>query len=454
MKDFKARLKEVFEQNSDKILVHDLVNGVDMTYAEVLGESLKLSVHLENKGVEVGDRVAFSLNNGAKLLQIYLACMHIGATAAPVNKDLPDDKKEKVVEKLKPELFIEKYPEETSDDAEKKPFKGLKENSQIIFHTSGTTDTPKGVLYDYSSIHGNLQRISENLEFESFVAFNHLPMSWLASYHGATLLPLINGGKIVLTDNFGPEQGMEYWEIVQKYEVDFLMLVPSIIRSLLEIDRQRKESGELFALCGTAPITSNERKKFEKRFDIPVYEFYGLSEANFVSMNSKGQKRRSVGKVIDGCEVEIIRDGKPVEEGTGSIWVKSKYSLERYLFEEEERGEHFFLTGDMGRMDEEGYIHIDGREKDMIIRKSKKINPKHIENVLVSQPGVETAIIKGEGGGDNEEIHAFIKAENEKREKIIRRCREDLDKTEIPDKITFKTEFPKSATGKVLRGEL
>ncbi len=221
-------------------------------------------------------------------------------------------------------------------------------------------------------------------------------------------------------------------------------------------------------ISGGEPLPAQVRQVFQERFNVTLYEGYGLTETSPVVALNTPQKHRagSVGIPVPGVEVKIAdEEGKalPVEQ-SGEIWLRGPMIMKGYhnLPKETEAAltpDKFFKTGDLGKVDGDGFLYITGRKKDLIIVAGEKVAPREVEEILVQHPAVaEAAVVGKKDAGRGEMVVAFVIAKpgQEAAAGSLRDfCRDrGLAQWKIPKEFFFPTDLPRSPTGKVLKRAL
>jgi len=221
-------------------------------------------------------------------------------------------------------------------------------------------------------------------------------------------------------------------------------------------------------ISGAEPLPATLREAFRQRFGIPILEGYGLSETSpAVSLNTPHvQKAGSVGKPLPSVHVKITdEEGKPLPTGQiGEIWLKGPMIMKGYHNLPEETAnvltaDGYFKTGDLGKIDEDGFLHITGRKKEMIIVAGEKAFPREIEDVLMRHPGVaEAAVVGKKDPGRGEVVVAFVvprEGQSPRPDELRDFARQQgLAQWKVPREIYVEKEFPRNPTGKVLKREL
>ncbi len=344
----------------------------------------------------------------------------------------------------------------------------------VIIYTSGTTGYPKGACLSHNNLISNTISSAEAAQLRSKDNFLLvLPMFHSFTTTVCILVPLYLGAKITIIESLRAF-GEVIKEIMRKRPTIFVG-IPTIYNILTQFSLPRILTFRPFrflnplrlAVSGAAALPVEVLKKFEKKFGIPLIEGYGLSEASpVVSLNPVKDIRKpgSVGLSLPGVGVDVVDDqGRSLKRGeVGELIVRGPnvmrgyYNLPQATEETLKRG--WLYTGDLAKMDEEGYIYIVDRKKDMINVRGLNVYPREVEEVLYSHPAIaEVAVIGVEDKTKQEVPKAFL-ALKEGRElskkEIIKYCQERLASYKVPHKIEFRKELPKTATGKILKRAL
>ncbi len=340
------------------------------------------------------------------------------------------------------------------------------EDLAYIFYTSGTTGNPKGVLLSHKNIVSDANGINAALntnENRNFLCF--LPL-----FHVNAMLTCTSamekGHQIILRKSFSAS---EFWEVVDKHKINFWSAVPAVYQILLsDPSRQKYDLSSMeFGICGAAPLTEETMKNFQDTFKIPIVEGYGLTEGTCVStINPRVGVRKvgSIGLALPGQEVKIFdENGREQPPNTpGEIVIKGDNVMKGYFNKPEETAKTiingYLYTGDVGIKDEDGYIFIVDRKKDMIIRGGENIYPKEIDNLLATHPKIaEAATVGVPDKTMGEEVKVFVIAGDDSltEEEVIEFCKQNLAGFKVPKFVEIMQEdFPRSPIGKVLKKTL
>ncbi|WP_226539286.1 long-chain-fatty-acid--CoA ligase [Bacillus carboniphilus] len=349
----------------------------------------------------------------------------------------------------------------------------LKEDTAILQYTGGTTGFPKGVMLTHENILSNIRMCTEWFSLEKGKE-SMLGVVPLFHVYGMTMVmfySVIEMYEMILLPKFDAETVLK---TVHKLKPTLFPGAPTIYIALLNHPDVKKYDLSSIKGCisGSAPLPVEVQDKFEKVTGGTVIEGYGLSETSPVTHanvygEEKGNRRKgSIGipwpstdamiKPLDGRE-EVA---KPFEKG--EIWVKGPQVMKGYWKKEDETRavikDGWFLTGDIGYMDEDGYFYIVDRKKDMIIAGGYNIYPREIEEVLYEHEYVQEAVVVGVPDPyRGETVKAFIVLKEGKtltEEQLDEFCRKSLAAYKVPKIYEFREELPKTAVGKILRRSL
>jgi len=340
------------------------------------------------------------------------------------------------------------------------------EDTALIIYTSGTTGKPKGVMLSYKNIFSNLINIAKIVPLshkDRFIVY--LPMFHTFTLTATVLLPLYIGAPIVIIKSIFPFSNILKQVLLKR--VTIFMGVPEVYNALskAKLPWYFMWFNRLRAfVSGGAALSEATLKRMREKFPkVPLLEGYGLSEASpVVSINRlEKQKDLSVGPPLPDYEVKIVNEELvelPKKE-IGEIIIKGDNVMQGYYKNPEATQQTvingWLLTGDLGYIDEDGYIYIVDRKKDLIISKGINIYPREIEEELMKHPAVDLVAVVGKKDDVHGEIPvAFIQLKEDEKitETDLRKFLKDkLANYKIPKHFYFLEELPKNATGKVLK---
>ena len=334
-----------------------------------------------------------------------------------------------------------------------------------ILYTSGTTGRPKGVklaIKNFVSEHQSTAKALDVTRKDKIIGV--LPFFHVFGLSNILHLGLIRGASIVLVPQYSPGSLLK---TIMENHPTLIMAIPTMFVHLLAVlERKKVRLPESIRLCvsGAAPLPKDTIEAFERCSGCRVLEGYGLTEtASACCLNPPHGlcKAGSIGVPLVGFEMNIVgADGQELPPGeVGEIAVRGEGVTAGYYNLPEETNEAFkdgwFLTGDIGYQDRDGYFFITDRKKEIIIKGGLNISPREVEEVLLGHPAVKEAAVMGRKKGEREEIVAFVTTKGEISAKaLISHCRQALSSFKVPDAICFMEALPMSVTGKVLKKEL
>ena len=345
------------------------------------------------------------------------------------------------------------------------------DDTAVILYTSGTTGQPKGAELSHSNLLRNAQVTAEMQRYSSDDVI-YVPLPLFHSFGQSVLMNsgLLSGASLILEPRFDAAAALES---MRTHRASVFAGVPTMYWALLQTPREEGNGDDLLRanlrLCvsGGASLPLTVLREFEERFEVPILEGYGLSETSPVaSFNHLDRERKpgSIGTPIAGVEMRIVDendDEVPAGE-TGEVVIRGHNVMKGYYKRPEANAEvlrnGWLHTGDVGRMDEDGYFYIVDRTKDMIIRGGFNVYPREVEEVLLEHPGVSMAAVIGVPDEEHgEEIVALVvpvNGEPPESDELIDWCRERLAAYKYPRRVEVRESLPLSATGKILKREL
>jgi long-chain acyl-CoA synthetase len=480
--------------------------GRRLTNVDQVRAACRVAYALRRLGVETGDRVVVMLPNCPEVMQSYGGILRLGAVIVPVIFLLGEaevahilaDSEAKVVItssdmvwKVERQLGVlptlhhvllvdgggaggggdeggvRSYSEEITREPDSfEPVPRVETDLAVILYTSGTTGAPKGVALSHGNLESNARASASLYELDREAwGVGVLPLS---HSYGLTVM---NAGHILGTRGallrwFNPE---EVLKTIQEFRAETMSGVPTMFVYLLHYPNASRYDTSSMRLWGTgaAPLPVEIVEPFERKFGGKLLEGYGLTEASpVVSAHrlSGVRKLGSVGQSIPGVTVSIRDDDDcalPAGE-VGEVCVKGPNVMIGYYRNPEETAKTirggWLRTGDMGRLDEDGFLYIVERKKDLIIRGGFNIYPRDVEEAVYGFPkAAEAAVIGVPDALMGEEVVAFVvlkPGQAATAEEVIAFCRTRLAKYKCPKEVRFVEALPKSPVGKILRKEL
>jgi long-chain acyl-CoA synthetase len=404
-------------ENPAALAVSDDVS--ELTNAEFLSLVQRGSAALAAHGVQAGDAVALKLPNTASFIVALFAAWRLGAAVTPINPSLsPPEVGYQLADAAAKVLIADKVSDaeqslavlttemlSQGDPASHEDTVATDSSAlALLIYTSGTTGRPKGVMLD----HGNLEAMCRSVIDAFSMTSDDRSLLILPLFHVngiviGTLCPLIAGGSATVAGRF---ELATFFPRIEQSRATYFSAVPTIYTMLcgLPEDPRPDTSSLRFAICGAAPASAELLDRFETRFQIPVIEGYGLSEgtcASTVNPLHGERKPGTVGLALPGQTIGLIDPaGNPAADGeAGEVVIKGPNVMRGYLNKPDETAktvvDGWLHTGDLGRFDEDGYLVLVGREKDMIIRGGENIYPREIEVVVHELPEIAEAAVVG-----------------------------------------------------------
>src|SRR3954452_23159699 len=436
-------LTESAERDGDAIAIK--LDDTELSYKQLDGASAHVAGLLRSKGVEPGDRVGIMLPNVPYFPVVYYGALRLGAIVVPMNVLLKGrevefylkDPEAKVlfawhdfaeaaeqgadgtdaeVVLVKPGEFEDMV---GSSEAVTEVAERSGDDTAVILYTSGTTGTPKGAELTHDNLVSNVETILETLIQieEDDVVLGALPL-----FHSFGQTCGLNscgaaGGTLSLIPRFDPDKA---FEIIERDRVTIFEGVPTMYVAMLHGDNADSADTSCLRLCvsGGSAMPGEVLRAFEDKFGCKILEGSGLSETSPVaSFNHPDRERKlgSIGTPIKGVEMRVVdEDGKEVDQGeVGEIVIRGPNVMKGYWRKDDATAEAivdgWFHTGDMAKVDEDGYFFIVDRKKELIIRGGYNVYPREVEEALYEHPAVREVAVVGIPHGElGEEVGAAI----------------------------------------------
>jgi long-chain acyl-CoA synthetase len=336
----------------------------------------------------------------------------------------------------------------------------------LLIYTSGTTGRPKGVILDHRNVAATAELIVSWFEMtEETRSLLVLPLFHVNGIMVSVVSPLLAGGSTFIAERF---DAASFWATVKRARPTFFSAVPTIYALLVSRPGQQADTKNLrYVICGAAPMPRELISEFEQRFGVPVVEGYGLSECTVVCTANPVQgvrKAGTVGLALPGVAVGVVDPaGQLLPAGqAGEVVVRGPNVMRGYLDRPAESAEAlrggWLHTGDVGRFDDDGYLTLVDRIKDLIIRGGENIYPKEIEDVLYAHPAVlEAAVIGRPDAVFGEQPVAFVALRPGRSagpQDLIEHCLGTLARYKVPREVYLEEALPKNAVGKIAKPAL
>ena len=467
-------------------------DGTICSYGELDSRSAQFARALVELGVEPGDRVAAQVDKSTEAILLYLGCLRAGAVYLPLNSGYTAAEIEYFLGDAGPKVAVcrPKVQEQfraiaastgvphvetlaadgSGSIAEKAAAAGRsfgvversKDDLAAILYTSGTTGRSKGAMLTHGNLTSNAEVLAGAWRFTSEDVLLHaLPIFHTHGLFVATNVALLTGSSMLFLPGFDLD---EVLRLLPRASV--MMGVPTFYTRLLSsaaFDRELVSHMRLF-VSGSAPLSPETHKEFEARTGHAILERYGMTETNMNSSNPYHGARRpgTVGFALPGVEIRVANPetGRPLEQGeVGVIEIRGPNVFKGYWRLPEKtaaefRDDGFFISGDLGRFDEQGYLSIVGRDKDLIISGGYNVYPAEVEAALDALDEVAESAVVGLPHADfGEGVTAVVvpkKADAGLSEQSVREALvEVLAKYKVPKRVLCVDSLPRNAMGKV-----
>ena len=468
----------------DKKVLYNPKSGEKYTSREILSIVSEIGRNLNSLGIDKGDRVVIYLNNSCEYLFSLFAIWRIGAIAIPTNRVFTtselqyilNDSQAKLLitdEEAKDLIDIQTYiPENLNEYKESEVLNACDTDWDDLCqlqYTSGTTGKPKGAMLThgnyFTAIHNecDVLTLKQDDIFLGIYPMAHVGLSW-------AIAALRAAAYYILIEQFNLD---EYLELCKTEKVTVLTGMPPVIHSLTTMDKTEELKTVREIISGGGPLHKKIWKEFHETYKIPIINAYGLSESIVIGTGTvirpedyrEADRFESVGHPVCFSEVKIVDEIDPTkilnkyEQGEIALrgpaiakgyWRREKQTIESFL------DDGWFLTGDIGYLDDDNRLFITDRKKDMIVMSGWKIYPTEVEEVLIKYPKLkEIAIFSIDDVHRGEiPVAAVVWKDEPDHEGLIRYARENLSRYKVPREIYDLDELPRVNGWKLLRREL
>ena len=515
-KDLYTSLSDSAYRFPQKVALVEAATGKKLTYLDLLMQVDRAADMFWEHGIRKGDRVAIAHRNAIDVVVANYGLYKIGAVAIPMNfmvtkqeellfilnnsgakavvtqaefirhylkaqPSLPDLKyifsTDTIPQSAQDKPFVQKFWEQIEKSTYHEETAGpcaRTEDDAFILYTSGTTGQPKGAILTHGNLASNViscAQIFKITDEDCFLCL--LPMFHSFAWTTCVVIPLYLNLKVVIVANIMPAK--TWLSAMGSEKVTLILAVPQILAVLSKEAKGFKRlylqfwpfKNVRFAVSGAAPLTQEIKDRFEKKIGVKILEGYGLTETSpVVSVNTEElQKIKSVGPAIPAVSTIVLdEDGNEVPRNhEGELCVKGPNVFRGYFGNPQATRDAFtkdgwFKTGDIVSVDEDGFIFIKDRKKDMIIIKGLKVFSAQVEAIINSCPGIEESAIIGvpDGkGGEFVKCYAVKKEGAELTDDQFRKfLKQNLDNYKRPRDFEFVDSLPRNSLNKVLKREL
>ncbi|NNG98275.1 class I adenylate-forming enzyme family protein [Gordonia araii] len=450
-------------------------DSTELSYAQFAQRADAAAAQFARLGVTRGTVVAIWLPNRVELLIAMMAAWRLGATATPVNPQflVPEAKRQiddcdavlVVAERDEPEigrptLLVDDLATDL-EPAWRPPAQPGPDDVALLIYTSGSTGVPKGV----ELAHANLQYMGTAIGHNSDLSANDhalliLPLFHVNAIAVSFLSPILAGGQLSITGQFSVSG---FFDDVARLRPTYFSAVPTIYAMLVsKMPADADLSSLRFAICGAAPISRELLAHAESTLGIPIMEGYGLTEGTCASACNPlhgVRKPGTVGPALPGQTIAIADgDGNHLPPGeAGEVIISGPSVMRGYLNLPDATAktirDGWLYTGDVGKLDDDGYLTLVDRVKDMIIRGGENIYPKEIENALAEHPAVLEAAVVGRPDDIYGEVPvAYVVAYPDAEvsgEELLDHLSSRLTRVKLPVSVTVVEALPRNPVGKI-----
>jgi len=464
--------------------------GISVTYDSLRQQVLAMADALASAGIRRGDRVAMVLPNGLPAIVSFLAAS-IAGTAAPLNPAYPYEEfhfflgdtdarvllcppvgaefaRSAAADRKIPVFSVEMNDKGNVDIIDAPTGASATEPTAddiaLILHTSGSTGRPKRVPLRHFNLAVSSANIANTYALsEDDVSLCIMPLFHIHGLIGSTMATLLSGGTVVAPTKFN---ALSFWRTVREHHVTWYSGVPTMHQLLLARTHHKPAEADSlrFIRSCSAPLSPELIHKIEALFGVPFVEAYGMTEAaHQMTSNPLPPRHRKAGSVGVGTGIRIsVMDKEGHHLGTnqrGEIVIQGASVFRGYENNPEANARAFvngwFRTGDEGVLDEDCYLHLTGRIKDIIIRGGENIAPHEVDEVLLRHPAVAAAVTFGCTHPIlGEEVAAAVvlhEPHGATEAALLKHCHECLAEFKCPKKIYLVKSIPTTATGKIRR---
>ncbi|MFV9429027.1 class I adenylate-forming enzyme family protein [Rhodococcus aetherivorans] len=447
------------------------------TYRRFADRVDAFAAQLHDRGLAAGEVLAVMLPNRVELLIALMAAWRIGAIATPINPDFTETEADYQIEDSgavlvlnegvgapsagRPTIAVDDMATELSSVR----FEHLRPSADdiaLLIYTSGSTGRPKGVQLTHSNLNYMASAFREHL---AVTADDHclliLPLFHVNAIAVSFLTPMVAGAQLTITGKFSPGR---FFEDVARLQPTYFSAVPTIYALLAsQPDDVGVDTSSLrFGICGAAPISKELLDRVEEKFGLVIVEGYGLTEGTCASACNPidgPRKLGTVGPALPGQKIAIVGpEGDPLPTGsTGEVIIQGPNVMRGYLNRPEDTRrtivDGWLHTGDVGRLDEDGYLTLVDRIKDMIIRGGENLYPKEIEIALATHPAVlECAVI-----GAHHEVYGEVPVAyvvsypsyEVTEAELLEHSAGLLTRVKVPAEIHLVADLPRNPVGKI-----
>lgn len=463
------------------------------TYSEFNTYASMIASALSSKGIKPGDFIGICAPNGYDWLAFYYGILKCGAAAVTFSHLLTENEFKKILYNCKPKILFttgNRLPDLDFNDSNYQPEIILTEEGEnsvkefskkgnpsfetvdrdrhdtaAILYTGGTTGTPKGAMLSHENI---ITAINNVVYYERSsgkdVALCFLPLNHVFGQVHVTHSTIFSSGGLVIQPSFDMEMALN---AIRHYNITKFFAVPTVYIRMLELpDLKEKIKSVKYCMSAGTSMAAEVVREWKVKTGLNIHECYGMTESSSIVTFNHYYKHvvGSVGTAANGVEIEIRdMEGNTLKQGErGEICLRAPNIFKNYLNNPEDTARVFwddwFRTGDIGILDEEGYLFIVDRLKDMVITGGENVYPREVEEILYTRPEVQECAVIGLPDREyGEKVTAYVvlnKGYKLDSEDLRQHLKQHLAGYKVPKEFIAVDDLPKSAAGKILKKEL
>jgi len=469
------------KHTAEKLFLYDPVNGISMTYRDLFTRASVIKTQIENKSWS-NRTCLLILKDYHHYMPVLIACWSAGIKPAVYSPNAKEVEYSSLIKEFGFEFLITDL---DLVDKELSKFKispidgSFEVNSNIdvdlsfspndiglLLFSSGTSGKQKCIPLSFDNLHINISAFAARLEFDSASTFLCGSPLWHAhGLYNSFLTAFFLDATVIYSGPFSPLNIGKLFDALNANARIVFHITPSMLPILLMYSKKKKGislPGFHRVISGTSFLDVNKKRDFEETYNIPVFQQYGMTETLFMTINDRFSKEKpnSVGSVIDDVTLEVVQNGIAKERfQEGSIRVRSGSCFGSYFGDSpfnESFKDGYFYTGDIGYLDDDNYLFITGREKDLIKKGGFSIAANTISELITNYCEVDEAYTIGVNDPvSGEEIYSFYLTNTPTTETDIKRILNGhLERHFIPKRIFKLNEFPKTDTGKIVKSDI
>ncbi|MEM7501266.1 MAG: malonyl-CoA synthase [Pseudomonadota bacterium] len=488
-----GRFAQSFAGAEDKVVLRES-DGTALTFADLDRRSAHLAAALSDLGVSMGDRVTVQVRKSPENLALYFACLRAGFVYHPLNMGYKKAELEYFIGNAEPAIIVCDAANEASirevansagverlhtvnvdrpgslsslADRAATQFETVASNRDdlaALLYSSGTTGVPKGIMLTHGNLLANTETLVDAWGFSERDTLLHaLPIFHVHGLFVAIGCAMLSRASMVWFEAYDARQALDALA-----DCTIMMGVPTYYTRLLaepELSADACRNMRLF-ISGSAPLLEETFVEFEQRTEHRILERYGMTETNMNTSNPLNGERKpgTVGPPLPGVEARVVDDDGAVlaQNQNGNLQVRGNNVFIGYWRMPDKTAEDFtddgyFNTGDIANIDDDGYVSIVGRAKDLVITGGLNVYPKEIELFIDDLPGVRESAVIGVPHADFGEgvVAVVVREGDEATEEGVRAaCKASLADFKVPKKIIFIKELPRNTMAKVQKNLL